>query len=89
MSTLGIVFLCLALVIITLFATLAICENPPYIAFSFIGVVLLIVPFLDHETTPTNKDVKSGKAYYAETKCQEIIGNDTIQYSTYEIKWKE
>lgn len=88
MSTLGIVFLCLALVVTTLFAMLAIYVNPPYIAFSFVGAVLLLVPILDYSTTPTNEDVKSGKAHYVETKHQEICG-DTIRYSTYEIKWKE
>ena len=89
MSTPGIVFLCLALVIITFFVTLAIYYHPSCIAFSGIGAVLLIVPVLDYNTTPKNKDVMEGNAHYIETKHQEIVGNDTIRYSTYEIKWKE
>lgn len=89
MSTIGIVFLCLVLVVITLFTTLAICVNRQYIAFSFAGAVLLLVPIIDYSTTPTNEDVKNGKAHYVETKHQEICSNDTIRYSTYEIKWKE
>ena len=89
MSTTGIVFLCFALVIVTFFATLAIYNHPSCIIFSLIGVVLLLVPILDYNITPKNKDVIEGNAHYIETKHQEIVGNDTIRYSTYEIKWKE
>lgn len=89
MSTIGIVFLCLALVVITISIMLAIYEEPVLMLISLFGASLLIVPIVDIEETPKDNDVKSGKAHYVETKHQEICGDDTIRYSTYEIKWKE
>lgn len=89
MSTIGIVFLCLALVLITISIMLAFYENEILIKLSLIGAALLIVPIVETVETPKDNDVKSGKAHYVETKHQEIGGNDTIIYSTYEIKWKE
>lgn len=89
MSTLGIVFLCLALVVITISIMLAIYENEFLILAALIGVALLFAPVMETKETPTDNDVKNGKAHYVETKHQEIGGDDTIRYSTYEIKWKE
>lgn len=89
MSTLGIVFLCLALVVITISIMLAIYDEQALILIALIGAVLLIVPIVDIEGNPKDKDVKNGKAHYIETQHQEIVGNDTIRYSTYKIKWKE
>lgn len=89
MSTIGIVFLCLALVVITISIMLAFYEEPILILAALIGAALLIVPIVEVGETPKDNDVKSGKAHYVETKHQEISGDDTIRYSTYEIKWKE
>jgi hypothetical protein len=89
MSTIGIVFLCLALVLITISIMLAFYEDEILILLSLLGVALLIVPIVDIEETPKDNDVKSGKAHYVETKHQEICGDDTIRYSTYEIKREE
>ena len=89
MSTLGIVFLCLALVVITISIMLTIYDEQYFILLTLIGAALLIVPLVDIEETPKDNDVKNGKAHYVETKHQEIGSNDTIRYSTYEIKWKE
>jgi hypothetical protein len=89
MSTLGIVFLCLALVLITISIMLAIYDEQVLILVSLPGAFLLIVPIVDTVETPKDNDVKNGKAHYVETKHQEIGGDDTIRYSTYEIKWKE
>ena len=89
MSTLGIVFLCLALVVITISIMLVIYEEQVLLLVALIGAMLLIVPIVEIQETPNDNDVKNGKAHYVETKHQEIGGNDTIRYSTYEIKWKE
>ena len=89
MSTIGIVFLCLALVLITISIMLAIYKEDIFILIALIGIPLLIVPIVKTAETPKDNDVKNGKAHYVETKHQEICGDDTIRYSTYEIKWKE
>lgn len=89
MSTLGIGFLCFALVVITISIMLAIYEEEILILVALFGVALLLVPVNEIKETPTDNDVKKGKAHYVETKHQEIVDNDTIRYSTYEIKWKE
>lgn len=52
-----------------------------------VGEVVAIAQ--SYNDVPKNKDVMEGNAHYIETKHQEIVGNDTIRYSTYEIKWKE
>ena len=42
------------------------------------------------DSTPTNKDVKNGKAYYVEQNHVEIVNGDTVNnYKTYEIVWIE
>jgi hypothetical protein len=89
MSTIGIVFLCLALVVITISIMLGIYEKQILILVALFGVGLLLVPVKEIQETPNDNDVKNGKAHYVETKHQEIVGNDTIRYSTYEIKWEE
>jgi hypothetical protein len=81
MSTIGIVFLCLALVLITISIMLACYEDGIFLLFALIGVVLLIVPIVKTAETPKDNDV--------EIKHQEIYGDGTIRYSIYEIKWKE
>lgn len=53
------------------------------ILFVFLGVIILA-------TTPTNKDVREGKAHYVEQNHIEIVNDDTINtYKTYEIVWIE
>ena len=89
MSTLGIVFLCFALVVITISIMLVIYEDKILILVALFGVALLLVPIIEIKETPTNNDVKNGKAHYVETKHQEIGSDYSIRYSTYEIKWKE
>lgn len=40
------------------------------------------------DSTPTNKDVKEGKAHYVEQNHIEIVNGDTINtYKTYQIEW--
>ena len=40
------------------------------------------------DSTPTDKDVKKGKAHYVEQNHIEVVNNDTINnYKTYEIVW--
>ena len=42
------------------------------------------------DSTPTNKDVKNGKAHYIEQNHVEVVNGDTINnYKTYEIVWIE
>ena len=42
------------------------------------------------DSTPTNKDVREGKAHYIEQNHVEIVNGDTINtYKTYEIMWIE
>lgn len=68
---------------------LVVYESEVLLLVTLIGAILLIVPIVEIKETPKDNDVKNGKAHYVETKHQEIVGNDTIRYSTYEIKWKE
>lgn len=38
--------------------------------------------------TPTNKDVKNGKAHYVKQTHIEVVEGDTLlKYTTYEIQW--
>jgi hypothetical protein len=50
---------------------------------SFAGVGILY-------NTPTNKDVKKGKAHYVEQNHIEVVNGDTINtYKTYQIEWNQ
>lgn len=49
-----------------------------------------IIGFAKLDLTPTDKDVKNGKAYYVERNHIEILNGDTINnYKTYEIIWNQ
>ena len=89
MITIGIVFLCISLIMISTFTVLAICEHEVFVLGVILGVFLLVVPISEISKNPTNKDVENGKAHYVETQHMSISNNDTVRYSTYEIKWKE
>ena len=42
------------------------------------------------DSTPTDKDVKKGKAHYVEQNHIEIVNGDTINtYKTYQIVWNQ
>jgi hypothetical protein len=42
------------------------------------------------DSTPTNKDVRKGKAHYVEQNHIEIVNGDTINtYKTYQIEWNQ
>jgi hypothetical protein len=41
------------------------------------------------DSTPTNKDVRKGKAHYVEQNHIEILNGDTNNYKTYEIVWNQ
>lgn len=42
------------------------------------------------DSTPTNKDVKNGKAYYVEQNHIEVVNGDTVNnYKTYQIVWNQ
>jgi hypothetical protein len=42
------------------------------------------------DSTPTNKDVRKGKAHYIEQNHTEVVNGDTVNnYKTYEIVWIE
>lgn len=46
--------------------------------------------FIAIDFTPTNKDVREGKAHYIEQNHVEIANGDTINtYKTYQIEWIE
>lgn len=90
MSTIGIIFLCIALVAISVFITLAICVDDSLFLYGIIiGIVPLMFSIGDTMDIPKDRDVEQGKAYYVETQHISVRDNDTIRYSTYEIKWKE
>lgn len=89
MSTFGILMLCISLVLICVFTVLAFRVDDCFVIGTIIGVLLFLVPIIEIGTIPTNKDVENGKAHYVETQHMSISNNDTIRYSTYEIKWKE
>lgn len=89
MSTFGIIMLCVSLILICVFIVLAFCVNEGFVIGTIIGVFLLVVPISEISKNPTNKDVENGKAHYVETQHMSISNNDTVRYSTYEIKKEE
>lgn len=42
------------------------------------------------DLTPTNKDVRKGKAHYVEQNHIEVVNGDTVNnYKTYQIEWNQ
>lgn len=55
-----------------------------FAGFCIMGGILAI------DLTPTNKDVRKGKAHYIEQNHVEVLNGDTINtYKTYQIQWIE
>ena len=58
-----------------------------FLVFTFIGVTGGAVILY---STPTNNDIKDGKAHYIEQNHIELFNGDTINtYKTYQIVWNQ
>lgn len=54
------------------------------------SVFCVIIGIAIIDTTPTNKDVREGEAYYIEQNHIETVNGDTIyNYKTYQIVWNQ
>lgn len=52
--------------------------------------ILVVIGIAQISDTPTNSDVRKGKAQYVEQNHIEILNGDTINtYKTYSIKWNK
>lgn len=70
--------------IITAFAT----KEAEWLLCIILTVVLSMVGVITIFDTPTDSDVKKGKAHYVEQNHVEVVNGDTINnYETYEIVW--
>lgn len=70
--------------IITAFAT----KEAEWLLCIILTVILSMVGVITIFDTPTDSDVKKGKAYYVEQNHVEVVNGDTINnYKTYEIVW--
>lgn len=58
-----------------------------FLVFAFVGTLGGVIVL---DLTPTNKDVRKGKAHYVEQTHIEVVNGDTINtYKTYQIVWIE
>jgi len=61
-----------------------------WLLFLIFSVFCILGGLITIDFTPTNKDVREGKAYYIEQNHVEVVNGDTINnYKTYEIEWVE
>ena len=61
-----------------------------YLFLLFFAFVFFIFGAAAKCPTPTNNDVKEGKAHYIEQNHIEVVNGDTINaYKTYEIVWNQ
>lgn len=65
-------------------------ESEMWLLFLFFSVFCVIGGLSVIDSTPTNTDVRKGKAHYVEQNHVEIANGDTINnYKTYEIVWSQ
>lgn len=70
--------------IITAFTT----KEAEWLLSLILTVVLSMVGVITIFDTPTDSDVRKGKAHYVEQNHVEVVNGDTINnYKTYEIVW--
>jgi hypothetical protein len=68
----------------------SITEEGMWIVFLILSVFCIMGGIIAIDSTPTNKDVREGKAHYIEQNHIEVVNGDTINtYKTYEIVWME
>lgn len=81
----------LAIVSIVIGITLAIhTKVVEYLFLLFFAFIFFVIGLAVQCPTPTNKDVKEGKAHYVEQNHIEIVNGDTISnYKTYKIEWNQ
>ena len=61
-----------------------------WLLFLIPSVYCAIIGIATIDQTPTNNDVKEGKAHYVEQNHVEIVNGDTVNnYKTYEIVWNQ
>lgn len=68
----------------------SITNEPMWLLFLFFSTFCIIGGAITLDSTPTNKDVREGKAHYVEQNHVEIVNGDTINnYKTYQAVWIE
>lgn len=73
-------------IIITAFAT----KKAEWLLSLLLTVFLSMVGVITIFDTPTDSDVRKGKAYYVEQNHIEILNGDTVNtYKTYSMEWKK
>lgn len=61
-----------------------------WLLFLIPSVYCAIISIVTINQTPTNSDVKEGKAYYVEQNHIEVVNDDTVNnYKTYQIVWNQ
>jgi hypothetical protein len=65
-------------------------ESSIYLLFLIFAGFCAIGGVITLDLTPTNKDVRDGKAHYIEQNHIEVVNGDTVNnYKTYQIVWIE
>lgn len=68
----------------------SITNEPIWLLFLIFSGLCIMGGGIALDSTPTNKDVKEGKAHYVEQNHVEIVNGDTINnYKTYQAVWIE
>jgi hypothetical protein len=68
----------------------SITEEAIWLLFLIFAGYCIIGGIISIDSTPTNKDVKEGKAHYIEQNHTEVVNGDTVNtYKTYRIEWNQ
>lgn len=68
----------------------SITKSDIWLIFLIFTVFCIIGGLIALDSTPTNTDVRKGRAHYIEQNHVEIVNGDTINnYRTYKIVWTE
>ena len=68
----------------------SITKEPIWLLFLIFAWFCIMGGVIALDSTPTNKDVREGRAHYVEQNHVEIVNGDTINnYKTYQAVWIE
>ena len=88
MITAYILFTIAATNLIWCFIILTVSREPLWLITLILSFVFSVFGIAKISQTPTNSDVKKGKAYYIEQNHIEVLNGDTVNtYKTYSIEW--
>jgi hypothetical protein len=64
-------------------------DNAAWLFSLILSFTLSVFGLAAISNSPTNSDIKKGKAYYVEQNHIEVLNGDTVNtYKTYSIEWK-